>query len=38
MIRRLWGWFKARVVMLKPEKAPQTDVKGGAIGFRFWFK
>jgi hypothetical protein len=35
--QRLWRWLKAHVVPLKLEKDARTDVKGGGVGFRFWF-
>jgi hypothetical protein len=34
---RLWRWLKAHIVPLTIEKDARADVKGGGVGFRFWF-
>jgi len=36
-MKALWQWLKAHVRPLKIERDPKADVKGGAVGFRFWF-
>jgi hypothetical protein len=36
-MKKLWEWIRTSVVILRPEKPADKDLKGGAIGWRFWF-
>jgi hypothetical protein len=37
MLNAILDWIKKRVVWFKPVPTPRDDVRGGGIGFRFWF-
>lgn len=36
-MQRLWRWLKAHLVTLPIDKPKDKDVRGNAVGFRFWF-